>query len=128
MLSYAAEGISKLLENGGRMRLIFGGEISEDDLNAMTTGYEMRSSIQKLGLEFVSTIEQTADRLAHYRLTALSWMVANGWLDIKLALKRRGMYHEKIGILRMQMVIRWYFRAQQMRPHMHYFQILILNR
>ncbi|KKL36631.1 hypothetical protein WR30_00110 [Burkholderia contaminans FFH2055] len=98
MLSYAAEGISKLLENGGRMRLIFGGEISEDDLNAMTTGYEMRSSIQKLGLEFVSTIEQTADRLAHYRLTALSWMVANGWLDIKLALKRRGMYHEKIGI------------------------------
>ncbi|MGC4416919.1 MULTISPECIES: hypothetical protein [Cupriavidus] len=98
MLSYAAEGVAKLLENGGRMRLIFGGEISEEDLNAMQAGYEMRPLVQKLGLEIISTIEQLADRLVHHRLTALSWMVANGLLEIKLALKRRGMYHEKIGI------------------------------
>jgi superfamily II DNA or RNA helicase len=98
MLSYAAQGISTFVENGGRMRLIFGGEIDEDDAAAISEGYGLRSVSARLGESFLHTIENMAEALATQRLAALSWLIANGQLDVKVALKQRGMYHEKIGI------------------------------
>ena len=98
MLSYAAQGISALVENDGHMRLIFGGEIEVGDAKAMTQGYEMRVLADRFGKLILSQIENLSDSLVNDRLTTLSWLIANGRLDIKLALKRRGMYHEKIGI------------------------------
>jgi len=98
MLSYAAQGISALVENNGRMRLIFGGEIDEHDAQAIQEGYDLRDLSRRLGDGILGQIDNLSDSLANHRLTALSWLVANGRLDIKIALKRRGMYHEKIGI------------------------------
>jgi superfamily II DNA or RNA helicase len=98
MLSYAAQGISALIENGGSMRLIFGGEIDAAEAEAIASGYEQKHLAEKLGKAILSQIDSLSDALANQRLAALSWLVANGHLDIKLALKRRGMYHEKIGI------------------------------
>lgn len=99
MLSYAAEGLSALVRNDGRMRLIFGGEIDQDDTNAIILGYDMREISNKLGERFLETIEGITDALCYGRLEALSWMVASGRLDIKVALTRKGMYHEKIGVI-----------------------------
>lgn len=98
MLSYAAQGISALVENDGTMRLVFGGEIDDLDAHAISEGYDIRALEKKLGLQMLGAIDNLADALANKRLEALSWMVAQGRLDIKVALKRRGMYHEKIGI------------------------------
>jgi len=98
MLSYAAQGISALIQNGGSMRLIFGGEIDEDDARAMNDGYEMRQLSARLGKKILHELSNVADALVNQRLTALAWLIANGQLDVKFALKRRGMYHEKIGI------------------------------
>ena len=100
MLSYAAQGVSALVESGGKMRLIFGGEIDEDDAAAIADGYVLRKVSDRAGQTILQTIDDLAEALTNQRLEALSWLVANGYLDIKLALKRRGMYHEKIGIFR----------------------------
>lgn len=100
MLSFAAQGVSALVESGGKMRLIFGGEIEADDAAAITDGYVLRAASERVGQSILHTIDNLGDALANHRLEALSWLVANGHLDIKLALKRRGMYHEKIGIFR----------------------------
>ncbi len=98
MLSYAAQGVSALVENDGRMRLIFGGEIDEGDADAIAEGYSLRALSERVGRVILTTIDDLAEALATQRLVALSWLIANGRLDIKIALKRRGMYHEKIGI------------------------------
>lgn len=98
MLSYAAQGVSALVENDGRMRLIFGGELDEADADAIADGYRQRQISERLGKFMVGVIDDLADALAHQRLAALAWLIAQGRLDIKVALKRRGMYHEKIGI------------------------------
>jgi superfamily II DNA or RNA helicase len=98
MLSFAAQGISALVENGGHMRLIFGGEIDEGDAIAIGDGYDLRSLSEKIGLGMLQTIDDIAHALTTHRLETLSWLIAQGKLDIKIALKRRGMYHEKIGI------------------------------
>jgi superfamily II DNA or RNA helicase len=98
MLAYAAQGVSALAERGGRMRLIFGGAIEEDESSAIETGYAQRELQDRLGRRFLSIIENIADALVIRRLETLAWLVASGLLDIKVALKPRGMYHEKIGI------------------------------
>ena len=98
MLSYAAQGVSAFIRNEGRMRLIFGGEISPEDEMAISEGYDLKQLSQRMGAVILPVIDEIAEALARRRLEALSWMVANGILDIKIALKPRGMYHEKIGI------------------------------
>src|SRR5437016_6069437 len=67
MLSYAAQGISALVENGGSMRLIFGGEIDEDDARAISEGYDTRRLSDRLGNIVVSHIENIADALVNQR-------------------------------------------------------------
>ena len=99
MLSYAAQGLSAFVENDGRMRLIVGGELDPEDERAIREGYEMREVLQKLGEKIIQTIEAVDDTLFQRRLEALSWLVASGRLDLKIALRKKGMYHEKIGIL-----------------------------
>lgn len=99
MLSYAAQGISALVENDGHMRLIVGGELEESDAAAISAGYDTREILTRLGDKFLKTLEDVSDGLFHKRVEALSWLVASGKLDIKLAFKKSGMYHEKIGIL-----------------------------
>lgn len=98
MLSYAAQGVSALAERGGRMRLIFGGEIDEDESAAIEAGYMQRKLQDRLSVQCLAVLDNIAEALVLRRLEALAWMVASGLLDIKVALKPRGMYHEKIGI------------------------------
>jgi superfamily II DNA or RNA helicase len=100
MLSYAAQGLSAFIKANGRMRLIFGGEITPEDAEAIKRGYDLKDINERFGIQFTRTVDQIAEALAHQRLEALSWMVANGTIEIKIAYRQRGMYHEKIGILR----------------------------
>ncbi len=39
------------------------------------------------------------DELFQNRFETLSWLVAHGRLDVKIALRERGMYHDKVGII-----------------------------
>ena len=100
MLSYAAQGIAALIEKEGTMRLIVGGEITQDESDAILNGYDLRAISERLGAVFCKTIEQVVEELSYARLQALSWMIAQGSLSVKVALKRQGMYHEKIGVFR----------------------------
>jgi superfamily II DNA or RNA helicase len=100
MLSYAAQGLSAFVENQGTMQLVIGGELDADEVQAIRQGYDTRDLIERFGLQLNEYIDSIADALTYRRLEALSWLVATGRLKIKVALRPRGMYHEKIGILR----------------------------
>lgn len=100
MLSYAAQGLSAFVKNNGRMRLVIGGELDADDEKAMRDGYNIREISERLGLRLLQIIDRVDDALFHRRLEALAWLIGCGHLDIKIALRKRGMYHEKIGIIR----------------------------
>ena len=100
MLSCAAQGIGSLIEKQGTMRLIFGGELTQEESDAILNGYDLRVISERIGGLFVKTLEQVVEELSYARLQALSWMIAQGALSVKVALKRQGMYHEKIGIFR----------------------------
>ncbi len=99
MLSYAAQGLSTFIDNNGEMRLIIGGALDAEDEQAIKEGYELRDLAEKYGRHIIHTIESTDDPIFYRRIEILSWLVASGKLNIRIAFRKKGMYHEKIGIL-----------------------------
>ena len=82
-LAAAAAGIVRLIQNNGHMRLLVGAELSADDVEAIKQGDESRNVVAQAMLGQFT--EPTDGQLAQ-RLAALTWMVANGTLDIKVVL------------------------------------------
>lgn len=99
MLSYAGQGLASFIENGGKMRLIIGYQLEADEFEAVREGANMKNVIGSFLRDFHKTIKDIGDQLTRKRLELLSWMTAAGTLEMKLALRAKGMYHEKMGVL-----------------------------
>ena len=99
-LSYAAQGLTAFVQNQGKMRLIIGAELEQEEHDAAMRGYVERAALpDRLAREFHGVLSEVNERLFLKRLEALQWLVSHNHLDIKVAVRRRGMYHSKIGIL-----------------------------
>ncbi|MGC8970165.1 MAG: helicase-related protein [Conexivisphaera sp.] len=104
VLSAAARGLSRLVRNGGRMRLITSVRLSREDAEALERGYSEREVVER-AIER-ENVEPT-DLFTRRRLEALAWLAATGRLEVKVALPRVGdrivpsdveIFHAKFGI------------------------------
>ena len=80
------------------MRLIASPDLSDPDVEAIQRGYEARETIVE---RLLRALEADQPDPIRERLGYLAWLVANGRLDIKIALvdsAEPGIYHEKIGV------------------------------
>ena len=98
-----AQGVAHLIDNNGRIRLIASPALSEEDVDAINSGYRSRADV--LRDSAAKSLAEVRDRLVRDRLAGLAWLIANDRMDVKLALPRdengqlpRGIYHEKIGV------------------------------
>jgi len=98
-ISYAAQALSVFVKKGGQVRLILGAFSDKEDVEAISKGYRQREISEKIGAELLSLISNVSDELFQSRFDTLAWLVAHGRLDVKIALRERGMYHDKIGII-----------------------------
>ncbi|MBM0740252.1 DNA phosphorothioation system restriction enzyme [Phormidium sp. CLA17] len=100
-LAAAAKGMTALIRAGGRMRLIASPHLSQEDADAIAQGLKQREEV--ITTLLLHELEQL-DQLATDRLEYLAWLLSKGMLEIKLAVhhdpSQRGIYHEKLGILR----------------------------
>ena len=99
-----------MLHSGGKMRLIMGCQFSQEDLEAIQQGYELRDALlNRLDTDLIPP--ENFAQLKHFEI--LSWLIENNYLDIKIAipLKDNGLpedstkqldpqhiFHEKVGI------------------------------
>lgn len=111
-LAISARGILGLVKNNGVMKIIVSPKLSKKDLEVLIESHNepekfveerMLQELDKLEVEFVRD-----------HVYALGWMVANGKLEIKVALlydefgksisheevQQRGIFHQKVGILK----------------------------
>lgn len=104
-LALAARGIEGLVVNNGRMRLIVGCTLGEEDVAAIERGEGLRDTVER---SLIKTPILSADPRTIDAMELVAWMVANGFLDVKLAvpcdLERRpirdnSIFHEKTGII-----------------------------
>jgi superfamily II DNA or RNA helicase len=106
-LTVIAVGLAGLIKNNGRMRLIVGlHDISPELIEAYRLSRERAKEIlEEFGKRISQELENLADEISRRRIEALAWMLANGMLEIKVALPKRtflglgnGIFHEKLMI------------------------------
>ncbi len=105
ILTLAAIGIEGLIRNNGIMRLIIGCTLREEEVQAIAHGEKLREVVDRVLSNFPLAPENIEEADA---LELLSWMIANGYLEVKLALPcsldrqpipLQGIFHEKAGII-----------------------------
>lgn len=100
-LMLVSKGITELIENGGKMKLIASPYLEKEDIEAIEKGYiEREKAIEK---SLLRAVEKPNNDIMKERLNYLAWLIANGQLDIKIAVSMDsnnfGIYHEKLGIM-----------------------------
>jgi DNA phosphorothioation system restriction enzyme len=102
-LAHAAQGVASLVARGGKMRLIASPYLEEGDVAALLKAAEHPEEVLRVIIS--RQMGEIADYLVRERLNALAWLIADGALEIRLALRldhdgrpAQGLYHEKIGI------------------------------
>jgi len=98
ILSMSLKGLSKLILSNGCMRLIIGHPLSNEEFEAVKHGLLLKEITSNLSTKLEDILCSSDNK--YPRLELLSWLIACGKLEIKFALRRAGMYHEKIGIFR----------------------------
>lgn len=99
MLVEAGVGLSGLIRNNGRMRLLIGHPLSDDDWDAIQAGTKLETISQQLVSQLADCLERAGNERSVHAYELLSWMVATGAIEIRFAFRKVGMYHEKIGII-----------------------------
>jgi len=97
LLAYALKGISSIVKNEGVMRLIVGHPLEEDEFEALKEGKQLKTISNA---ELDKLIESASTKIEHARLQLFMLLVATNRIELKFAFKPRGMYHEKIGIIK----------------------------
>ena len=94
-------GITKLINNKGKIQLIVSPNLSEEDIDAINKGYEIRESIIERAL--LQYITEPQNYFEEERLNLLATLIAEEKLDIKIAFSLKdqqlGLYHEKLGLM-----------------------------
>ena len=106
-LVMAARGLDALIERGGKMELLVGCTLNDDEVEQIQRGYHIRELAEN---EWGKRLTYPDDNpWARQQLGYLAWMIARGYLDVKLAIPldeqgqmRAGLalYHAKMGIVR----------------------------
>lgn len=107
-LSVAAQGLAHFISGGGRMRLLVGTDLTEEDCRAMSGRIQVPDVLaERLASELVP-----ADEIADRRLEVLAWLLQARRLFVRIAVpvdEEGGpvpggadapYFHEKIGVLR----------------------------
>lgn len=108
-LAIAAKGMAGFIKNHGVMRLIACPRLDEEDAKIL----ELVNSNPETFLEkkYQNMFANLEDSLQDQHIAALGWMIANGYLEIRLAIvtdggkfftgaevEQSGIFHQKVGI------------------------------
>jgi len=105
-LAVAAKGISGLIQNEGEMKLITGLFSRREDIVVAEDVFKNPNKIVR-EIEETLNIDDIENLFVKETLKAFGWMLAKGFLEIKIALPKRdyvydfpALFHQKIGIIR----------------------------
>lgn len=96
-----AVGLNQLVKNNGKIELIVSPQLTKEDIESIQLGYSTREEIIERAL--LRDITAPTTQSEKKRLNLLANLIAEGYLDIKVAFKQNansiGIFHEKIGII-----------------------------
>ena len=98
-LAISARGLEDFIKNDGKMQLICSAILSPDDFIKIKEFYSSPADL--IEENFLIDLENITNTFVKDNLAALGFMLANGNLEIKIAIPKddKGIFHSKIGIL-----------------------------
>jgi superfamily II DNA or RNA helicase len=103
-IAAAARGISAFVENGEKMYLIIGGQLSQEDVDAINIGTKKFDTI--LHEKWDVCKEDFENDVVKNRFELLAWLIANDKLEIKIGINKddygnylaseNSLFHEKV--------------------------------
>ena len=93
ILRMYSAGLENIYKNEGKIRFIFSCDISDEDYNLMKKGYELKEIYNDKLLSSIFDEDFNSD------LTNLSYLIAKGIVDIKIAFTKNGIFHAKYGLI-----------------------------
>jgi superfamily II DNA or RNA helicase len=97
VLLNAPAALSSIVENNGKVQIIFAKIVSEVELEQIKTSLDF--TLDEELPSFIKLIEKNKGNLLEYRIKLLAFLFRNDLLEIKVAYRRNGLFHQKIGIL-----------------------------
>lgn len=97
VLLNAPTAMAHLVEVNGRVEIIFGKLVALSDFEAIREGLINPWDGAELP-SFADLIAEHRGSLLAYRIRMLAWLFANQRLEMKVALRPEGLFHQKIGI------------------------------
>lgn len=94
-LIVASEGIEGLLNNNGKMKLLISPELTEQDFEVIKLNNSLNENLEMFENFNINEFPSNDN------LEALSWLLKNGRLDIKIVVDKNSgssIFHQKIGI------------------------------
>ena len=89
----AAKGIANFINNSGTIKLITNVILAEEDQEAI------KEALLQKEKDVINEIDNLEDELKKDHIKMLGWMIRNKKLEIKVAVLKKGIEHQKIGIL-----------------------------
>lgn len=100
-LRVASAGVSQLVENGGRARIILSPIMDAQDWEAFTIGEKARCD-EALRAALKRNLDNLTESLEQNTLNSLAWLIADELLEFRFAVPRPqfqgGDYHDKVGV------------------------------
>lgn len=97
----AAAGLAALAENGGKARIVASPKMEPEDVAALAEGSDALKD-EALRVSLQRSLDELAATLETETLAGISWMVADGLLEFKVATPANdlvgGDFHDKFGI------------------------------
>lgn len=95
ILELYSTGIENIVINEGKIRFIFSHQITEKDYERIVDGYSERLKIN-IERDLVKIVNNLKD---NKEISNLSYLIKHGFVDVKIALTREGVFHDKFGLI-----------------------------
>ena len=99
-LAVSACGLENFIKNNGKMKLVTSVIFSENDLKRINEAEE--NPIKIIEENFINDFNNISEEFVKDHLAALGWMIANDYLEIKVAYPKdfSSLFHPKVGVLK----------------------------
>lgn len=95
-LASYANGLEYFGRNGNKYRLIVSKDISQEDYDEIKAGYELKRELRK---EMLDALDEPLDIAEQRNISNLAFLIAVGIVELKMAFKSQGIFHDKSGVL-----------------------------
>ena len=95
ILKLYSKGIENIVSKHGHIFFLFSEQLCGDDFKKMTEGYKIREKF--LNDYYANKFDKIDDSV---EISNLAFLISHGFLDVKLAFTRNGIYHDKFGLIR----------------------------